>query len=499
MENLVFFHLLNKRHDLMEQFHPEFFSDPDVRQIFDISLDFVKRYKTTPSMEQVIELANIQGKLESIRREKIEMFWRNDASTASYSDEWLDNQAKALGKWMTYRTAVVASTSYLRMVEETITPDNVDEVISKSQNMMTHGLSFKDAEEGSPVDFFDMTNHQTEKLDTRSTGYEFIDLCLNGGFSNRSLIVLMGGPKTGKSLWLSNLAAKSILQGNNTIYITLEMSYQLVNQRIGSNIFNIPMSEYEATLANPADFRDKVKKVIGGRLLPVGKMFVKEFPTSSATAKDIESIILQKEQELTDATGKPFKFKNVFIDYINIMKDLKNPNSENTYQKIKSICEDVRAMAQRNDWCVVSVTQTNRNGMESTDLSMTDVSESAGLIATVDALFGIIRNTIMRADNVYYLKALALRNSQHMGDRKKYKFVPSVLRIDEDDTEAIIQDGQEIPQVYQSAAVNAANKKFGKQPQGGGPLGAPVYSEPIPAPKLGITEQQITGQDLFKI
>jgi len=72
------------------------------------------------------------------------------------------------------------------------------------------------------------------------------------------------------------------------------------------------------------------------------------------------------------------------------MKDAKNPNSENMYLKIKSICEDVRAMAQRNNWCVVSLTQTNRSAYDSTDINMSSVSESGGLIATVDSLFGII-------------------------------------------------------------------------------------------------------------
>jgi len=54
---------------------------------------------------------------------------------------------------------------------------------------------------------------------------------------------------------------------------------------------------------------------------------------------------------------------------------------------------------------------------------MSNVSESGGLIATVDSLFGIIQSPVMRAENVYYLKAVAIRNSGHMGDRKKYDFV----------------------------------------------------------------------------
>jgi hypothetical protein len=52
-----------------------------------------------------------------------------------------------------------------------------------------------------------------------------------------------------------------------------------------------------------------------------------------------------KLEENNSTENKPFKIKNVFIDYVNLMKDAKNPNSENTYIKIKSICEDIRAMA----------------------------------------------------------------------------------------------------------------------------------------------------------
>ena len=50
----------------------------------------------------------------------------------------------------------------------------------------------------------------------------------------------------------------------------------------------------------------------------------------------------------------------MIIDYINIMKNWRNPNSENTYMKIKQIAEDLRAAAQRNDWSIVTATQTKQ-------------------------------------------------------------------------------------------------------------------------------------------
>ena len=47
-------------------------------------------------------------------------------------------------------------------------------------------------------------------------------------------------------------------------------------------------------------------------------------------------------------------------DYINILANHRNPNTENTYMKIKQIAEDLRGMAVRRDYLVVSATQVNR-------------------------------------------------------------------------------------------------------------------------------------------
>ena len=84
----------------------------------------------------------------------------------------------------------------------------------------------------------------------------------------------------------------------------------------------------------------------------------------------------------------------VVIDYINILANYRNQNTENTYMKIKQIAEDLRAMGIRNDWLIVTATQITRNGYNSSDISMTDVAESAGLSHTADVMLGIIQDDL---------------------------------------------------------------------------------------------------------
>ncbi|MFW6281451.1 MAG: DnaB-like helicase C-terminal domain-containing protein [bacterium] len=228
------------------------------------------------------------------------------------------------------------------------------------------------------------------------------------------------------SLWMQNLAAKSVLGGHNTAYITLELQEEMVNMRIGSNMLNIDINEYETVSEDTAYMKDKINKLKAGRPNELGKLYVKEFPSSTMSANDLVTHLKKAEEILG------YKFENVFIDYINIMKNWRNPNTENTYIKIKQISEDLRAGAQEGDWTFITVTQTGRQGWEASDVMISDVAESAALIHTVDALFGIITGPEMKANNEYLLKYLADRVSGMENTRKRFEVNWKYGRIEED-------------------------------------------------------------------
>ena len=135
------------------------------------------------------------------------------------------------------------------------------------------------------------------------------------------------------------------------------------------------------------------------------------------------------------------KFKIVVVDYINIMKNWRNPNTENTYMKIKQIAEDVRAMAQRNDWAIITATQTKQSAFDEDTMAMNAVSESSGLVATVDLMFGIIQTPQMYAAAQYKLKVLANRDEGYKNSVKLFNVDYSYMRIQEDPTTGITEGG----------------------------------------------------------
>ena len=454
-EILAFFYIL-KDPSLIKNFNKRFFSEPTIVSIFDYAQDFVNQYKEEPTPEQLYELIKVSGK-EEIGLDSIKTLWQNQSGLSKYSDDWLKTNISAWGKFRSFYTGLENTIAYVKQLPSNIAYTDCETYINRASNIFNNGASFSvNTSEG--YDFFDLENHVIKEEDTHSSGYKFMDLCLKGGFMKKGLYIIMGAPKVGKSQWLCNLAANSVKMGYNTIYITLEMSYQKVSNRIGSNLFNINIDDYQNALKDQNKMKQAAQAFHNGLMVPAGKFYLEEFPTSTATATDIENFVLKKEAELSKQYNCVFKFANVFIDYVNIMRDQRGNSGDNTYIKIKNICEDVRAVGQRNQWAMISVTQVNGSGYESTNLTMSDVSESKGLIATVDALFGIIQTSLMRASNVYYLSAIALRDAQMNGYRKKFIFDPYHLKLTEDTSEDIIPDTVEIPAIYRSATASEIEK-----------------------------------------
>ena len=222
---------------------------------------------------------------------------------------------------------------------------------------------------------------KTKKI---ATGWDFVDRVSGGGYDTKSLIVYAGEQNIGKSIWLANDAANLVRMGHNVAFITAEMAGQKVLKRIGSNLLSISMSKYDEKSANRDFMKRRLEKVSRG-IMPPGKLFVKEYPTSQVTVLDIEAYLKMLEE------SQDHKVNVLIVDYINILANYRNPNTENTYMKIKQIAEDLRALAVKNNMLVISATQINRGAWDATEVKMENIAESAGLAHTADVMYNKLK------------------------------------------------------------------------------------------------------------
>jgi len=207
--------------------------------------------------------------------------------------------------------------------------------------------------------------------------------------------------------------------------ISLEMNDRKYVKRLGANLLGIPVNEYSDIVEDQVKLKKKIQSLTYDNLRVPGRLFVKEFPTSQASVLDVERYLKKVEEH------NGIKFKVVVIDYINIMKNWRNPNSENTYMKIKQLAEDMRGMAMSNEWAVITATQTKQSDFDSTDLSINSAAESSGLVATVDGLFGIIQDPMMYANREYKLKLIANRDDGYKNAYKMFDVDYTYMRIAE--------------------------------------------------------------------
>jgi len=408
---------------------PRFFESEDLKKVYELSTEFIERYGSSPTKQQLVENAKAKGWGDELSSDKLDLIF--ETNLKSYEADWLKESAYA---WIEYKNldlSVYDLISYLKTTK--IDQENISNVVQTAKAIINDRNNIQFGfDEG--LDFFNPESHLQPSTDTFSSGYEYIDLVLGGGFYSKALFCFIGEMKIGKSIWLANLAANSVKMGYNTAVISLEMRDRKVTKRLGANLLGIPMKEYGPIADDQVGLKKRLSNLGYDSLQVPGKIYVKEFPTSAAGVPDVE-MWLKKMEEL-----KGIKFKVIVLDYINILKNWRNPNSENTYMKIKQIAEDLRAMAMRNEWCIVTATQVNRSGFGSTDLNATNISESAALGHTVDAMFGIIQDEMMHANREYILKLIANRDDGYKNSRKKFLINYDLMRIIEDADSQIIND-----------------------------------------------------------
>ena len=220
-----------------------------------------------------------------------------------------------------------------------------------------------------------------KKEDKTEFDLEYFNKITKGGLPNKTLNIALAGTGVGKSLFMCHVAASALLNGKNVLYITLEMAEEKIAERIDANLLNVPIQEI-ADLPKMM-YESKVTKLSEKTQ---GTLIIKEYPTASAHAGHFRGLL----NEL--AIKKSFRPDIIFIDYLNICASsrYRGNSTVNSYSYIKAIAEELRGLAVEANVPIVSATQTTRSGYGSSDVELTDTSESFGLPATADLMFALI-------------------------------------------------------------------------------------------------------------
>tara|TARA_B110000444_G_C18769561_1_gene561798 strand:- start:564 stop:1343 length:780 start_codon:yes stop_codon:yes gene_type:complete len=253
------------------------------------------------------------------------------------------------------------------------------------------------------------------------------------------------------------MAASTLMQGKNVLYITMEMAEERIAERIDANLMNITID----------DLHTLPKKMFESRLNNIqkktnGKLIIKEYPTASAHVGHFRSLI----KEL--ALKRSFKPDIIFIDYLNICSSsrFKGNASVGSYFYIKAIAEELRGLAVETNVPIMSATQTTRSGFVSSDIGLEDTSESFGLPATADLMFALIATEELEELNQIAVKQLKNRYNDPTTNKR---FILGIDRakmklydVEQSAQKDLVDSGQEDKVVFDSTPFAGKTSKYDK-------------------------------------
>ena len=249
-----------------------------------------------------------------------------------------------------------------------------------------------------------------------STGWKAMDDKLFGGMNRGELNIFAGGSGAGKSLFLANLGINWALAGLNVVYLTLELSEELVSMRMDAMITGMATREI---FKNLDDVEMKVK-MVGKKS---GTYQVKYMP-SGKTANDIRSYL--KEYEIkTDR-----KVDVLLVDYLDLlMPQSKKISPADLFIKDKYVSEELRNLAVEKNCVFVTAAQLNRGAVEEVEFDHSHISGGLSKIQTADNVFGIFTSRAMRERGRYQIQLMKTRSSSGVGQKIDLEFNIDSLRI----------------------------------------------------------------------
>jgi len=412
-ENIIIYKsLTDERYltNIIDHIKPEYFKDKNIKIIFNIIKTFYLKTNSIPTVTELKVYINTDEVKEAFKT-TLRNFTNIDKNLNQ--DELVENTERFLKEKAIYNTMLeVAGDVSSGKIDTGFILDKFEK--SCNVNLKTDiGL-----------DFFNDYDKVIEDINTEqptiSSRWKWLDDKLSGGFllAGRALYVIAGETNVGKSIFLGNIASNIASQNKTVLLITLEMSELVYAKRLSSNITKIPIKDLRSESVTLKQQIDEIKTNTPGC-----RILIKEFPPSTVTPHQIQGFI-------KNIINKGIKIDAIVLDYLNLVKSNVGNNS---YERVKHVTEQVRALSYFFTCPIISATQLNRTGYNTNSPGLETIGESIGLAATADVIISVFQDEEDKELGVVKLGMMKNRFGVNFGTHPM-KIDYTTLNITEDDT-----------------------------------------------------------------
>lgn len=427
-EDTILLHLLDNQTFLQQvgcYIQPTYFTIKENKIIFETLTDYYREKNYKPEIPIIlIEISEkVNDKIYENIKNKIEQ------SFVRIQDlNWLIKKTET---WCRDRALYLSITKAIDIYsgnDETLTRQSIPDLITQSLAInfnTTIGFDwYLDAN-----DRFDRYKNEENKLTFK---LPILNAITNGGISRKTLNLIYGGIHVGKTMTLVHLACDYARHGYNVLYITMEMSEDEILLRMDANLLNIPTLKIQEMQKN--DYLSRINNLKTN----YGDIKVIQYATSAAHSGHFKTAINElklKKRWIPDI---------VIVDYIGIVASAKlKAGTTNSHFYLKSVAEELRALAIEYNVAVWSAMQLTRTGMQDSDVEITDIAESIGIPGVCDLIIALTRNDILDASKHVAIKQLKNRY-RNLGFKQRFEIgvdmeTQSLFDISNDDDYQILK------------------------------------------------------------
>ena len=298
--------------------------DPELRLPVTFIKKYFEEYNTTPDFEQLNAECNIELKEHKLTPDKI---------------EYCIHEIEGFCKQKAIEHALIQSTELMQNHDYPSIEQVIKDAVTLSLNRSLGLPYFETVEE--------RLQHMLNADPVTSTGWQSVDELLFGGIARKEMILFSGSSGAGKSVTLSNLGYNFLHQKLDVLYISLELSEDIVGQRFDTMFTGISRKDWKEHIPQIVATLNQKKKQLG-------KLTIVRMP-SGTCANDM--IAYMKEYYLAHDRYPDL----LIVDYLDKM----NPNEKNVsvgdlWSKDKLCAEQLRDMGEQYNMFIATASQLNR-------------------------------------------------------------------------------------------------------------------------------------------
>lgn len=397
---------------------PDYFKDKAIKDIFEIFKAYFIKRDTIPNLTEVKNYLTTQDLKESFKK-VLTMIQHMDKSFNK--DELMKNAERYLKERAVYKTMLDVAD---KMQQGKVDTSWVLGEFEKTCNInLTTNFG---------LDLFNEVEKLVTEINTDQplipSRWKWLDRQLDGGFmkNGRALYVFAGQTNVGKSIVLGNIACNIASQGKTVLLVSLEMSEMMYAKRLSSSMTKVPINQLRSEVLTVKSALEDIKDCN-----PRGRIIIKEFPPSTITPHQLAAYIknLRNKGIFPDA---------IVLDYLNLLHSTQGSNS---YERVKIICEQARAMTYMFNCPLISATQIGRQQFDVSP-SLTGISESIGLAATADFICSVFQEEDDAENGVLRMGMMKNRFGANFGNAA-FAIDYSTLTITEDEELNSLTDASE--------------------------------------------------------